>query len=97
MAADQKQGPTWEPHTPISDWILGSRGDLVFQTWIKPLLGFIFAPFTIVMVLLVWRHPLGISGFDWVWIGLGVVMDVMKWGQIAANRRGIPGYPETAY
>ena len=39
----------------------------------------------------------GITGFDWVWIGLGVVMDVMKWGQIAANRHGIPGYPETAY
>jgi len=24
-------------------------------------------------------------------------LDIMKWAQIAQNRRGIPGYPETAY
>ena len=36
-------------------------------------------------------------GFDWLWILLGVVLDLMKWSQIAANRRGIPGYPESAY
>jgi hypothetical protein len=49
------------------------------------------------MVLLVWSPVLGIAGFDWFWIGLGVVMDLMKWSQIAANRKGIPGYPESAY
>jgi len=81
----------------ILAWIFGTRWDLVFSTWIWPLLGIIFAPYTTVMVLLVWSPPLGITGFDWFWIGLGVVMDVMKWSQIAANRRGIPGYPESAY
>ena len=60
-------------------------------------MGIIFVPYTSVMVLLVWTPVVGISGFDWVWIGLGVVLDVMKWGQIAANRREIPGYPERAY
>ncbi len=39
------------------------------------------------------RRP-GIHGWDCLWIGLGVFMDVMKWSQIAANRKGIPGYPK---
>ena len=27
-------------------------------------------------------------------IGLGLLLDIMKWAQIANNRRGIPGYPQ---
>ena len=41
----------------------------------------------------VWK-PTGIQGWDWLWIGLGVFMDITKWAQIAANRKGIPGYPQ---
>ena len=81
----------------ILAWLFGSRWDLVFSTWIWPLLGIIFAPYTTVMVLLVSGSGGGIVGFDWLWILLGVVLDLMKWSQIAANRRGIPGYPESAY
>ena len=77
-------------------WLFGSRWDQVFSTWFWPLLGIIFAPYTTVMVLLVSGSG-AIVGFDWLWILLGVVLDLMKWSQIAANRRGIPGYPESAY
>ena len=79
----------------ILAWIFGNRWDLVFNTFIWPLLGIIFAPYTTVMYLLVWS-PGGLQGFDWVWLFLGVMLDVMKWSQVANSRRGVPGYPETA-
>jgi hypothetical protein len=58
--------------------------------WIVPLLGIIFLPYTTVMYILVWT-PTGLHGFDWIWLALGVVLDIMKWGQIFHNREGIPG------
>ena len=75
-------------------WIFSDRWNVVWQgNWFLPLMGIIFLPYTTIMYLLVWR-PTGISGFDWVWIGLGLLLDIMKWSQIAASRRGIPGYPQ---
>jgi hypothetical protein len=59
-----------------------------------PLLGVIFAPCTTVMYLLVCSPGLGIYGWYCMWIGLGVMLELVKWAQIAQNRRGIPGYPE---
>ena len=82
----------------ILAWIFGKRWDVVWGgNWFWPLLGIIFAPYTTIMYLLSWSPGLGIYGWDWMWIGLGVVLDIMKWSQIAHNRRGIPGYPEAGY
>ena len=81
----------------ILAWLFSDRWDFVWDTWIWPLLGFIFLPYTTIMYVLVWNIATGVSGWDWLWIGMGVLLDVMKWGQMAANRREIPGYPEGAY
>ena len=78
-------------------WLVGPRINAAFNSWIWPVLGIIFAPYTTIMYVLVWSPATGISGWDWVWIALGVMLDLMKWGLIGNNRRGIPGYPETAY
>ncbi len=75
----------------ILAWIFGRRWDLVWDgNWILPLLGIIALPYTTIMYVLVWS-PAGLHGFDWVWLFLGVMLDVMKWSQIARNREGIPG------
>ena len=75
----------------IFAWIFAPRWDLAFRNGIiLPILGIVFAPYTAIMYLLVWS-PTGLVGFDWVWIGLGVLLDIMKWGQIARHREGIPG------
>jgi hypothetical protein len=81
----------------ILAWIFGRRWDLVWQgNVIVPLLGIIFLPYTTIMYLLVWS-PAGLSGFDWIWLGLGVMLDVMKWGQLARSRsEGFPGSQPTA-
>ena len=78
-------------------WIFGWRIQAAFSSFIWPLLGIIFVPYTTIMYVLVWSFATGVSGWDWLWIGLGVMLDIMKWGQIANNRRAVPSYPEGAY
>lgn len=81
----------------ILAWIFGRRWDLVWQgNWIVPVLGILFLPYTTIMYLLAWS-PGGLQGFDWVWLALGVLLDIMKWGQIARSRQeGFPGSKPTA-
>ncbi len=80
----------------ILAWIFSNRWQIVWQgNWFLPALGIIFLPYTTVMYMLSWS-PAGIHGWDWMWILLGVFMDLMKWSQIAANRKSIPGYPQQA-
>lgn len=75
-------------------WIFGWRISAAFKTWIWPLLGIIFVPYTTIMYVLVWTPATGIAGWDWLWIALGVMLDIMKWGQIANKRKEVPGYPK---
>jgi hypothetical protein len=70
-------------------------------SWILPCLGILFLPFTTLMyAILVTNGPGlgvvgGISGLDWLWLGLAVVLDLASVGAAgAANRNQIPqGYP----
>jgi hypothetical protein len=73
-------------------WLINPvRWQATFDTWIWPLLGFIFVPWTTLMYVLV--APGGVIGFDWVWIGLAVVADIgMYVGGGYGNRDRIPGY-----
>jgi hypothetical protein len=81
------------PRAAILIWwlIYPVRWQLAFDTWIWPLLGFIFVPWTTLMYVLV--APGGVIGFDWVWIALAVVADIgMYAGGGYGNRDRIPGY-----
>lgn len=72
-------------------WLFSERWDTVWGgAWLWPLLGLIIAPYTTVMYMLVWS-PTGIAGWDWMWIVLGVLLDLVKWGQLFQNRHAIPG------
>lgn len=46
----------------------------VFSTIIWPILGIIFLPFTTLAYLIV--APYGVTGFNWIWIILGLVIDI---------------------
>ena len=79
-------------------WIFSERWDVVWQgNWFVPLLGLIFLPYTTVMYMLVWSSVTCVTGWDWMWIIMGVLLDVMKWTQVVNYRRQVPGYPQTAY
>jgi hypothetical protein len=61
-------------------------------SWIWPVLGIIFLPWTTMMYVIVFRG--GITGWDWLWMALAVVADIM-WYTGAAARRRVPGYSGT--
>lgn len=53
------------------------RIDATFETWLWPLAGLIFAPWTTIMYVIVF--PAGINGFDWLWLGLAVMVDIASY------------------
>jgi hypothetical protein len=68
-------------------WIFSDRWPLVWQgDWIVPLLGIIFLPFTTIMYMLTWTFTGGIEGWDWMWILLGLFLDLSKWMGLWGNR-----------
>jgi hypothetical protein len=58
----------------------------VFDTFIFPLLGLIFLPFTTLIYVLLDAPPAGIEGFDWLWIALAVLLDLTHYGTLYAQR-----------
>lgn len=65
-------------------------------SWLLPCLGFLFLPFTtLVYVWLQTGAPGPIQGWDWLWLGLAVVVDVVSTASAGySNRDRIPaGYP----
>jgi hypothetical protein len=61
-----------------------ARINATFQGIIWPLLGVVFVPFTTLMYIAV--YPGGINGFDWVWLGLALVIDIGTYGGGARAR-----------
>ena len=61
-----------------------------FLLW--PLLGLVFLPFTTLMYTILWG-PGGLTGFDWIWVGIAFVLDIGHYGYSAyGNREQLPGY-----
>ena len=83
-------GPIWWLVQPVrwerafSDFLTG--GSL---WWIWPILGIIFLPWTTIMYVIV--APGGVEGWDWLWLGLMLVFDIL-WYTGGAGRKRIPGY-----
>jgi hypothetical protein len=76
-------------------WLVDpARFELAFDSFLISLLGFIFLPWTTIFYLLVF--PGGIIGFDWIWLGIGVLFDLSSYASSAARRRDVRYYPESA-
>lgn len=71
----------------LAIWIFGDRVDLAFDGWFLPLLGLIFLPWTTLFYLLVWSFPSGVSGAEWIIVGLGVVFDLLTYSARSAQSR----------
>ena len=50
------------------------RMQATFPNFIWPLLGVVFLPWTTLMYVIVF--PGGVTGFDWLWLGLALVIDI---------------------
>ena len=73
--------------------------DRVFSgSWLLPCLGIMILPFTTLMYVILVTNGVGtgsLSGLDWLWMALAVLIDLASIGAAgAANRNQIPqGYP----
>jgi hypothetical protein len=66
--------------------------DAAFSTFIIPLLGLIFLPFTTLMYVILWTPGVGLTGSDWLWIGIAFVLDLGHYSYSAyGNRDRLPG------
>jgi hypothetical protein len=80
------------PRAAILVWwlIQPVRWSETFDTFLWPFLGVLVAPWTTLMYVAV--YPGGIDGFDFVWLGIGIAMDVFSWfGGGYTNRNRMPG------
>ena len=75
-------------------WIFTPLVDRAFNTFVGPLLGMAFLPFTSIMYVALWTPGVGVVGWEWFWIGLAVFVDMASYaGNAFSNRRQIEGYP----
>lgn len=75
-------------------WVIAPvRVNLALESLNMPflvsLLGLIFAPWT----LLMWVTIFPMVGWDWMWLGFGVMADVASYVGSYHNRKRVPGYP----
>ena len=64
----------------------------VLNTWIWPLLGLIFLPWTTLTYVIVATPGIGLIGFDWLWMGIALLADIGGYAGGARNRSRVPGY-----
>ena len=79
------------PRAAIFVWWLidPARWALAFDTVLWPIAGFLVAPWTTLMWLVVF--PGGIEGLDYLWLGFAVAFDLFTWfGGGYTNRNRIP-------
>jgi hypothetical protein len=67
-------------------WIFGEKVDVAFGSWIWPLLGLLFLPWTTLFYVIVWSIG-GVSGAEWLLVALGVILDVGTYGARTAKAR----------
>jgi hypothetical protein len=77
-------------------WLFTPLVTRAFDTFIIPLLGIVFLPFTTLMYVFLYIPGVGLTGWGWFWIIIGVFLDMGVYGgSAAANQRRMPGYSST--
>ena len=68
-------------------WVFGNKVDAAFDTWILPLLGLIFLPWTTLAYVLAWGPLNGVSGAGWLVVASGFAADIATYSSRAAKSR----------
>jgi hypothetical protein len=67
-------------------WIFTNLVDRAFDSFIVPLLGVLFLPWTTLMYVIFWSPRGGVQGWEWIIVGLGLVVDIGSYGRAAVRR-----------
>jgi hypothetical protein len=82
------------PRAGIFFWWLFAPGrwETAFDTWVWPVLGFIFLPWTTLMFVIV--APFGnVVSWDWLWLAFALFGDMASYATSGyGNRNRVPGY-----
>ena len=81
-------GPLWWIIQPVR-WQAAFNNFPTGLWWIWPILGIVFLPWTTIMYVIV--APGGVTGLDWLWLGIMLVFDIL-WYTGGAGRKSLPGY-----
>ena len=76
----------------LAMWLFGDRVDAAFDSWLWPLLGLLFLPWTTFAYLITW-DPAGVDFWEWMLILLGLVADIATYSARSARKR----YQQPAY
>lgn len=68
-------------------WIFGDQVDRAFDSWIWPLLGLFFLPWTTLAYVLMWSPVGGVEGWEWLVVALGFAADIATYSSRAAVSR----------
>jgi CDP-diglyceride synthetase len=68
-------------------WIFTNLVDQAFTGFLLPLLGLIFLPFTTLLYVLAYQPVVGVTGWGWVLVFLGLLFDLGSYGRGAFGRR----------
>jgi hypothetical protein len=82
------------PRALIFFWWLAdpTRWSVTFNNQVLvPILGFVFLPWTTVMYVIFWG-PTGLQPLGWIFVGLGLLLDIGSYGGGAFNRDRMQGY-----
>jgi hypothetical protein len=75
-------------------WIFGDRVDQAYDTWVWPVLGFLFAPWTALFYALAWGPLEGVSGAGWIFVALGIGLDLATYSLRFARRGQAQSRPD---
>ena len=65
---------------PRPTWIFTGRVDIAFDGGVLlPLAGLIFLPYTTLFCVFAYAPIVGVSGFGYFFVGLGVLLDLGTW------------------
>ena len=68
-------------------WVFGDKVDAAFSSWIWPLLGLVFLPWTTLAYVVAWGPLDGVSGLGWLLVALGLAGDIATYSSRAAKAR----------
>jgi hypothetical protein len=61
-------------------WIFDRQISGAFDGWIVPALGFVLAPWTTLLYAWMWSiNSAGVTGWEWIFVGVGIVSDLFFW------------------
>jgi CDP-diglyceride synthetase len=68
-------------------WIFTNLVDRAFEGFLLPLLGLILLPFTTLLYVLAYQPVVGVRGWGWFFVFLGLLFDLGSYGGGALGRR----------